>query len=360
MRTPVKLNSRNNHSPSLNSMELFKDRTPLEQDYLPEKTIDRDSETRELKESINQLQNTHIHGPRGTGKTHLTKKTLRETDVNTCYISCIRHDTQYKALRKIYAELTGEKIGTGHHTSELQRKIKEKTGHVKTVIVLDELDFLLLNDGDDLLYFLSRLETNGNLGLILITANHQDLEEQVEPRTYSTLQPKRIGFEPYTGKQAYEILAERASKSLKPRTVHRAALTYIASTTQNISYGLNWFKTAANNADNTVTEETVQQAEEKGHSLFVENQLNPLSQHHKLLYQAITELTDESGPAINTGTIYTRYQVIAEERGKKPLSNRRISDFLKQLEQLNLITATYHYGGQKGKTREITLSRGNS
>ncbi|WP_353634408.1 AAA family ATPase [Halobacterium sp. NMX12-1] len=337
-------------------MELANDETPLEQGHVPEKVANRDTETQQLTQAAKQLHNIHLHGPRGTGKTHLTKKTLEKAEAKICYLSCIEYDTQYKALRKIYSELTGESIGTGHHTSELQRKIKERTGAVETIIVLDELDFLLLNDGDDLLYFLSRLETNGNLGLVLITANHQDLEEQVEPRTYSTLQPQRIGFEPYTGEQTYEILADRASKSLKPRTVHRAALTYIASSTQNTGYALTWFRTAVNNADDVVTEELVKRLQEKAYSLYVENQLSPLSQHHKILYQAITELSQESGPVINTGSIYNRYEIIAEERGSKPLSGRRISDYLKQLEQLNLISADYHYGGEKGKTREIRLA----
>lgn len=340
-------------------MELANDETPLEQDHIPEKVVNRDTETQQLTQAAKQLQNIHLHGPRGTGKTHLTKKILDQVDTKVCYLSCVEYDTQYKALRKIYSELTGESIGTGHHTSELQRKIKDRTGAVETIIVLDELDFLLLNDGDDLLYFLSRLETNGNLGLVLITANHQDLEEQVEPRTYSTLQPQRIGFEPYTGEQTYEILADRASKSLKSRTVHRAALTYIASSTQNTGYALTWFRTAVNNADDVVTEELVKSIQKKAYQLYVENQLSPLSQHHKILYQAITELSQESGPVVNTGSIYTRYEIIAEERGNKPLSGRRISDYLKQLEQLNLISADYHYGGEKGKTREIRLSQDN-
>jgi Cdc6-like AAA superfamily ATPase len=133
-------------------------------------------------------------------------------------------------------------------------------------------------------------------------------------------------------------------------------LTYIASSTQNTGYALTWFRTAVNNADDVVTEELVKSTQEKAYQLYVENQLSPLSQHHKILYQAITELSQESGPVINTGSIYNRYEIIAEERGSKPLSGRRISDYLKQLEQLNLISADYHYGGEKGKTREIRLA----
>jgi cell division control protein 6 len=73
--------------------------------------------------------------------------------------------------------------------------------------------------------------------------------------------------------------------------------------------------------------------------------------------QAVVELSEEKGPIVIAGDIYQRYQTIASERGDKALSDRRISDYLKQLEQLNLISAEYHYGGKKGKTREIRLDK---
>ncbi|MFB6199859.1 MAG: hypothetical protein ABEJ83_03195, partial [Candidatus Nanohaloarchaea archaeon] len=41
---------------------------------------------------------------------------------------------------------------------------------------------------------------------------------------------------------------------------------------------------------------------------------------------------------------------------EEALSNRRISDYLQHLELLNLVEVDYYYGGEKGKTREISLS----
>lgn len=37
-------------------------------------------------------------------------------------------------------------------------KIEDRTGAIHTVIVLDEIEFLLENNGDSLLYFLSRMK----------------------------------------------------------------------------------------------------------------------------------------------------------------------------------------------------------
>lgn len=333
-------------------MTVIEDPTPLKQNHLPQEITDRKQVQKQLDQSLGS-QNLHIHGPRGTGKTALVKKKLQGLDRKTCYISCLEHDTQYKVLQELVSQLTEKEVASGYHTSQLHRKIEEHSEVFDLVLVLDEFDFLLLNDGDDLLYVLSRL--GNQTRIVCITANTVELEKQVEARTYSSLHPRRIQFEPYTGKQVYEILADRASKSLEKQSVHRNAVTYIASTTQNAEIALTWLRTAAQTADDTVTEELVEDVKEDAYQIYIEERLNKLSKHHKFLYQGVEELSREKGPVVSAGDIYQRYRTVAEERGKDPLSDRRISDYLKQLEQLNLVSAEYHYGGKKGKTREVQL-----
>ena len=334
-------------------MSVINDSTPLEDWFLPDPVIDREAESQQLNTGLENLQNLHIHGPRGTGKTHLTKKAIQNIEANTCCISCFENDTQYKALRQILQELTREDVRTGYHTSELQRKIQEQVEVLETVLVLDDLDFLLLNDGDDLLYFLSRL--NADLDLITITANHKDLSCQVEERTFSTLQPQRIGFEPFTGEEIYEVLADRARKSLKPRSLRREALTYIASSTQNLKIGLTWLRVSAHHAEDAITETLVKDVKEEVSQTYTKHWLQKLTDHHRLLYQAIEELDTEQ-ESIQTGDVYSRYINLCQAYNEDPLTERRISDYLKQIEETGLIQSQYHYGGQKGKTREINLS----
>jgi len=259
-------------------------------------------------------------------------------------------------LKHIYRGLAREEISDGYHTSDLQRKVVEKTRSVDTVIVLDDIDFLLLNDGNDLLYFLGRMETRGNTGLVLISSNHKELKNQIEERTYSSLQPRRVGFEPYTAEEVYRILVERARKSLRSQSLQRAALTYISSTTQNISVGLYWLKHAAESTDSIITESHVKQVQEEAFEKYAGHLLNDFTDHHRLLYQAAQELETERDNEIRTGMIYDRYQELCQSYNENTLSKRRLSDFLKHLELLNLIESKYHYGGSKGKTREIQIS----
>ncbi|MXR40058.1 AAA family ATPase [Halobaculum sp. WSA2] len=340
--------------------ELISDLEPLQPESVPADFVDRENTKTALSNLIgpDSSRNIHLQGPKGTGKTHLTLLQLNQLDqANTCYIDCKNSDTQYKTLRQILQSLTKEPVNTGYHTSDLQRKIEERTGAVHTVIVLDEIEFLLENDGDSLLYFLSRMKNQSKVNVITISNQNLNLQKQVEERTFSSLQPYPIQLEPYTGEEVYDILLERAQKSLKPQTVQKSSLTYIASTTTNPRLGIQWLKTAAQQADKIITETHVQQVQEKAVNEYINQILSSFTEHHRLLFQAIQELAEDTDTKIRTGAVYKRYQELCQSQEQESLSNRRISDHLKQLEHLNLIKAEYHYGGSKGKTREIRLKQ---
>jgi hypothetical protein len=106
-----------------------------------------------------------------------------------------------------------------------------------------------------------------------------------------------------------------------------------------------------------LTENTVQNIQQQSCQRYAAQILDQFTPHHQLLHQTITELDEENEDSntIQTGEIHQRYQELADSYEQEPLSNRRISDYLKHLELLNLIEATYHYGGKNGKTREIRI-----
>ncbi|MFC4550222.1 MULTISPECIES: Cdc6/Cdc18 family protein [Halorussus] len=330
---------------------------PLSRTYLPAQLIDREPEQETLSEAFaadteTRLQHLHLYGPRGAGKTHLVKQFLTTfpSTVTTCYVSGRPHDTQYKALERLLQQLTGESVGTGHHVADLQRRI-EQTLTLETVIVLDEVDFLLLNDGDDLLYFLTRLE---NTAVITVSANHRSLQPELDDRTYSSFRPQILSLNPYTVSQVQQILGDRARRALQPESVERTALSRIASTTSNIAIGLCWLRAAAEATDDTVTRDLIDEVQSAGYAKYVTELLDDFTPHHRRLYETIDLLSQDWDPVVS-GTVYEAYRRRCIDADVTPLSERRISDFLVHLEFLGLIEATYHYGGNKGKTREIRL-----
>jgi len=220
------------------------------------------------------------------------------------------------------------------------------------VIVLDEVDFLLLNDGDDLLYFLTRLE---NTAVITVSSNHRSLESELDGRTYSSFQPQVLTLNPYTQTQVEQILSERARRALKSQSVERAALSKIGSTTSNIAIGLSWLRVAAEKTDDTVTCDLVDEVRSTSYARYVSGLLDDFTPHHRRLYETVDLLDQNGSETFVSGTVYNAYRERCSDSGIRPLSERRISDFLTDLELLGLIEATYHYGGRDGKTREIKL-----
>jgi Cdc6-like AAA superfamily ATPase len=255
----------------------------------------------------------------------------------------------------LYQAVTREEISTGHHTSTLYREIEEKTTELPALVFLDDIEFLLQNDGDSLLYQLSRTNTD-QLNLITTSTPSTNLKDELEERTYSSLHPRRLELEPYNGEIIYQVLVQRSRDSLKPQSVHQNALTYIASTTQNLTYALTWLETTAKKSVDKITEDKVRECREQAYKDCIDKQLREFTTHHRLLIQAIEELEKEEGePPIQTGEIYQRYHELSESYSEDPVSNRRLSTYLKHLELLQLIESKYHYGGQQGKTRGIRL-----
>lgn len=336
---------------------IIENPAPLQSNYVPSEFLYRDEERETLHTFMSSgssgVQTLFVHGPRGTGKTHHLLSQLEDCPGSavSCYVPCHRFDTQYKALKQLYRAVTQEEPADGHHTAALQRTIENRTRATEVMVVLDELEFILHNDGDDLLYFLSRLDTD--LSLVLVSTTIDDLGDHLEERTFSSLQPETLTFEQYTAEQAYTILAERARAALEPQSIHRQALTHISSTVQNLLFDLHWLRTAAEAAGGVVTENLVVETRERAYRTYVTELLDPLSEHHDLLHQAVTELWMEREERLLTGDIYDQYQDLCTVYETEMLSHRRISDFLTHLEYLELVDADYHYGGDQGKTREI-------
>ena len=64
----------------------------------------------------------------------------------------------------------------------------------------------------------------------------------------------------------------------------------------------------------------------------------------------------ENRKNIFTGDIYEIYQKLCKKIGQRPLTQRRISDIIAELDMLGMINAKLISKGRYGRTREITVS----
>ena len=316
--------------------------------------------TAEYETLLNRLtqQNEHaiyLYGPHGSGKTLLVRHALRDLAPHTtvCYLSGIHHDTQYKVLTALCETLTGTEFTTGYHTGQLYTAFTQALADHDLVIVLDDIDFLLLNDGSDFLYFLSRIDHQVAPQLVLVSAAHPDLSAVLDERISSSLQPATLSLAPYTETETIRILDARVHEWLT-QDVTMKVLAAIAATSQNIRLGRDWLTLAAELTDGPIREDIIQLTCADAQQRYRTNRLATFSVHHRLLMQVIEQLASETG-SMHSGAVYEWYQKRCAQLGRDPLSTRRISDYLKHLECLGLIHAKYHYGGPDGKTRHIQL-----
>jgi orc1/cdc6 family replication initiation protein len=334
--------------------------TTLNPTHIPETIVNRDDEQAGLVDSLTaaDARNLYLYGSRGTGKTLLIRKFLQDHPHNTrtCYISCIQFDTQYQVLRQLYRSLTDEDINNGYHTAQLQQRIEDRLSDHNLILVLDEIDFLLENDGSDLLYYLSRMEHSDNISLVMISANHPNPRTVIGDRALSSLQPWYLTFEPYTAEQAYEILQERLREASMLDSVTREALTLIVATTRNIQLGLHWLEQAAATPNEQITEELLRNIKSAAAQRYRDVLLTNFSPHHHLLLEAISQLVTERDEGVRAGAVYDRYQELCESTSRDVLTNRRISDFITHLALLDIIDIDHHSGGKEGRTREIRLN----
>ena len=330
----------------------------LDADYRPNDIHDRQHTKRILTTTFSDPlgTNLYLYGPRGTGKSLLVKHALAFIPSgNTCYISCIKHDTQYKVLGQLHTLATNVDLNPGYHTAQLQEMIAEQLSHTDTIVVLDEVDFLFENDGSDLLYFLSRFKRMANLSIVAISANRPSLTGTIDERTYSSLRPRTLHVDPYSEETASDILEHRAEKALSAEAFDTTAISQITSITTNLKLGMYWLAVAAEHSEDVITEDVIWTTQIEAVQFYRKKLLDKLTTHHRVLLAAVYQLT-QGRTSTYTGSLYERYVDLCNPTDCGPLTVRRISDYITHLDLLNLITVKHHPGGETGKTREIRLT----
>lgn len=318
-----------------------------------------------VSETLRQSRDTAVvlTGPHGAGKTLLAQHVLEDLPdgLPTCYLSGRQQATAYAVLRHFYWALTGTDPGTGYHTSQLQSHVAEaceEQDHVP-VLVVDDLAFLLVNDGRDLLYGLSRMDAPIRLLMAAATIPDETLRRTLGARTYSSVRPHHFTVDAYSVVDAAQILqarTEQAGATILPA----ATAEQVAATTTNLRVGLHWIARAQELAAETGTDPDTLAAvsfdrlTQDALDRYRRDVLAPFSIHQHLLLAAIRAATALQAAAY-TGDVYEWYQQLCEFQGERPHTLRRLSTYLTHLDLLGLIDVTHHRGGVTGKTRSIRL-----
>lgn len=369
---------------AIKNKSIIKNRQVLTIDYVPDKLLFRTKESTAIAQSLSVIlkkgrpSNLLIFGKPGTGKTavvknvieHLYKKT-NEMDINlkVPFINAKNSNTPYKILYEI-AELLGiNKEGkiqvyfTGLSMSEATDRILDfiRRRSIKVVIVIDEIDSLVNRKGDDIVYNFTRanerISSDQFISLIGIS-NSLTFKDKLDPRVKSSLSEEELVFNPYTIEQLKQILIDRCKLAFYDNVIPIGVINLCAAIagreTGDARKAIDLLRVAAEIAERSMTlkisENHIRSAQQKIDSDTNYEILRNSTLHTKLVILSIIKSKNGS-----TGEIYTVYEYFCSKIQQEPLTQRRMTQIVGELDQLGLITTNIVNQGRYGRTQRIKL-----
>jgi len=366
----------------VNSAKIFRDREVLRHDYLPERLPHREEQIYQLGEIVAPVlkgarsSNVFIYGKTGTGKTAVAKYVLSHLEskakefsapVRVCYVNCRMIGSEYRVFANLCQSIGLAVPFTGLSVGEVfeRFRIGLNAARVIFIIVLDEADALIKARGDGLLYELTRINEALNRSKVSLigVSNDLRLKEFLDPRVLSSLSEEEMVFRPYDAGELKNILAERSTSAFQEGALSDAALglcsALAAAEHGDARRALDLLRVAGEVAERkgagTVVEEHVREAEKHIEHNRVVEALKILTLHSKLVMLSVYHLNRAAVRRAVTGEIYEVYNEVCAETGTPPLTQRRLSTLVNELDSMGLLNAKVISMGRYGRTKKIGL-----
>jgi len=386
------VNTNNIFAQYVEKEDIFNDKNTLSSSFIPQKLSHRDVELQQLSSMLAPVlrgykpNNLFIYGTCGTGKTICAKFIINQLqeivrkngkNLRVVYINCKMKkvaDTEYRLFAQLLKEL-GECVpDTGLPTDVLYRRFFEHVDNKATelILILDEIDTLVKKVGDDFLYNLTRSNQELKKSHITIVGITNDLSfrDNLDLRVKSSLSEEEILFKPYNAVQLKDILYERVQGGFKEGAVSDTVLSKCAALAAqehgDARRALDLLRVAGEIAERSgemlVAEKHIDMAQQKiDLDRVTETIRGQPSQSQAVLY-AIIKLHDKPvskgwvDKRLLTGDVFNMYANICKANNIKPLTQRRVSDLIGELDMLGVITAKVVSNGRYGRTRDIALA----
>ncbi len=292
--------------------------------------------------------------------------------VGICYVNCRLAGTEYRIISSLCNALAIKVPFTGLAVGEIFDRFKEGLDSQRKIfiVVLDEIDALIKVRGDTLLYELTRVNETLRHGRISIIGISNDLrfKEFLDPRVLSSLSEEEMVFRPYDAAELQDILWRRAQLAFIESALRNSAVALCAALAAaehgDARRALDLLRVAGELAErdgaDCVSEDNVRQAEKcVEHNRIVEV-LENLPVHSKLVLCSVYLLGKTKVSYSITGDIYGIYCELCGQCGLSPLTQRRVSGLISELDMVGLLNARVVSMGRYGRTKKIRLGIGRS
>ncbi|MBW2964084.1 ORC1-type DNA replication protein [Candidatus Woesearchaeota archaeon] len=364
---------------------LFTNKRVLQSAYTPEEIPHREEQIKQIANMLapalrmERPSNMFIYGKPGTGKTvcaqHTAKKleevaAKNNVDVKIVYVNCKLGkvaDTEYRLVAQLAREFGKEIPATGLPTGEVYQIFHKAIDNQKRVVILllDEIDQLVNKTSDEILYNLTRINSELKNAQIAIVGISNDLMfiDHIDPRVKSSLSEEELVFPPYNALQLQDILKRRVNQAFKEGVVQPGVIekcsAYAAKDHGDARRALELIRVAGElaerNSEETVLIDHLDMAEDKiEKDRIIDVIMTQPHQSKATLYAAL--VTSKGTNGVFTGDLYDVYKDICSKTGLRPLTQRRISDIIAEFDMLGIINAKVISKGRYGRTREISIA----
>ena len=363
---------------------LFIDRKAFDHAFEPSNLPHREIEVEALVRNLVDALNGHIpsnmllYGVPGSGKTVVTRFVLSQLlekgkqmghPVQTYEINCRNVDTKYRVVQTLASQL--KQRGdypipfTGWPTDRVLETLIERMDRVGGVhiLVLDEIDNLVARAGSDLLYSLTNLNTilkNARCCIIGIS-NDLNFTQELDPRVSSRLSQEDVVFHPYGAQEIQDILQERVRMGLKNDSLEGGVIPLCSALAAqehgDARRALDLLRISVQKAEQRSQTKVDPKHVRLAQSQLEHDQVTPvlktLPLHQKLVLFCII-INEENGLRnICTGEIFRTYSQACMKISIEPLTARRISSLLNELDTLGLIMARNVSKGRGGRSKQV-------
>ncbi|MDC0851628.1 orc1/cdc6 family replication initiation protein [Euryarchaeota archaeon] len=368
----------------LGQNSLFIDRKAFDHAFEPSNLPHREPEVEALVRNLVDALNGHIpsnmllYGVPGSGKTVVTRFVLSQLlekgkqmghPVQTYEINCRNVDTKYRVVQNLASQL--KQRGdypipfTGWPTDRVLETLIERMDRVGGVhiLVLDEIDNLVARAGSDLLYSLTNLNTilkNARCCIIGIS-NDLNFTQELDPRVSSRLSQEDVVFHPYGAQEIEDILQERVRMGLKNDSLEGGVIPLCSALAAqehgDARRALDLLRISVQKAEQRSQTKVDPKHVRLAQSQLEHDQVTPvlktLPLHQKLVLFCII-INEENGLRnICTGEIFRTYSQACMKISIEPLTPRRISSLLNELDTLGLIMARNVSKGRGGRSKQV-------
>ncbi|HKM75070.1 MAG TPA: orc1/cdc6 family replication initiation protein [Candidatus Bathyarchaeia archaeon] len=367
----------------LSTAKIFAQRDVLRHDYIPSHLPHRDEHIQRLAGILapalhqSKISNVFVYGKTGTGKTIVTKFVLDKLQkkaqeigapVKITYINCRLAGTNYRVLAEICRAIGVEVPFTGIAVGELLDRFSSGISADRTafLVALDEIDALIKHSADDsLLYELTRINENLNSSWISVVGISNDLhfKEFLDPRVLSSLSEEEVVFRPYLADELFDILMERAKVAFQEGALDENSIRLCAALAAgehgDARRALDLLRVAGELSERErgshVQETHVREAQQKIEHDRVSEVLKSLPAHSKILLVGAYLLSNHLPGGAITGDVYEVYHELCATSDLEPLTQRRVSGLINELDVMGILNARVVSFGRYGRTKKIRV-----